>query len=199
MSLTRGVLRTGAVQRINLLQTCLWCHHPANPFIHLTFVFWCVMCIADWPHHNCLYISLYIAKSLLYPLPGHSVFINRLVENIWGAYLTFLSFICLVPCGPNVTADLDCRSQVLTLSWDATSNAEGYTTVVSNNNETENYINTEPGLMLSTLECGLDHKLKVTSFNSTCVSRPTVLSKRESKSCFTFDIHNMSSINHKNM
>ncbi|XP_034066039.1 uncharacterized protein LOC117542456 [Gymnodraco acuticeps] len=92
-----------------------------------------------------------------------------------------------VPCGPNVTADLDCRSQVLTLSWDATSNAEGYTTVVSNNNETETYINTEPGLMLSTLECGLDHKLKVTSFNSTCVSRPTVLSKRETP-CVPTDV-----------
>ncbi|KAK9519631.1 hypothetical protein VZT92_022346 [Zoarces viviparus] len=84
-----------------------------------------------------------------------------------------------VPCGPNVTANLDCRSQALTLSWNATSNAEGYKTVVSNSNNATSYITTEPGVMITTLECGLNYTLTVMSFNSTCVSQPSVLSIRE--------------------
>lgn len=98
-----------------------------------------------------------------------------------GTYFTFLSSLCPVPCGPNVNAKLDCQSQVLTLSWNATSNAEGYIVVVSNGNWNMSYTTTMPGLTITTLKCGLDYTLKVMSFNSTCVSRPTVLSIRESK------------------
>ncbi|XP_074491158.1 uncharacterized protein fndc7b [Sebastes fasciatus] len=84
-----------------------------------------------------------------------------------------------VPCGPHVDADLDCQSQALTLSWNATSNTDGYKIVASNGNNTMTYSTTEPGLTITSLECGLDYTLKVMSFNSTCVSRPTVLSIME--------------------
>lgn len=78
-------------------------------------------------------------------------------------------------------SDLDCESQVLTLSWTASSNAEGYMTVVSNSNKQMLYNTTEPALRISTMECGLDHTLKVMSFNGTCVSQPTMLSVGQSK------------------
>ncbi|KAL7397583.1 hypothetical protein ABVT39_024505 [Epinephelus coioides] len=84
-----------------------------------------------------------------------------------------------VPCGPKVDADLDCQSQLLTLSWNASNNVDGYETLVTSGDKEMSYITTEPGLMISTLECGQDYTLKVMSFNSTCVSRPTELSVRE--------------------
>lgn len=95
---------------------------------------------------------------------------------------TFLSSLCPVPCGPKVNADLDCQSQVLTLGWNATSNAEGYVTVISNGGEKLMTYNTsEPALRVNTLECGLDYTLKVMSYNGTCVSRPSVLPVSQSK------------------
>lgn len=95
--------------------------------------------------------------------------------------LNFLSSLCAVPCGPNVNADLDCQSQVLTLGWNASSNAEGYITVISNSDKQMSYNTTEPALRINTLECGLDYTLKVMSFNSTCVSQPSVLPVWQSK------------------
>ncbi|XP_044055462.1 uncharacterized protein LOC122877670 [Siniperca chuatsi] len=80
-----------------------------------------------------------------------------------------------VPCGPNVKADLDCQSQVLTLGWNSSSSAEGYITVISNSNKQMSYNTTKPVLRINTLECGLDYTLKVMSFNGSCVSQPTVL------------------------
>lgn len=91
------------------------------------------------------------------------------------------SSLCPVPCGPSVNADLDCQSQVLTLGWDASSNAEGYMTVISNSNNQMSYNTTEPALRINTLECGLDYTLKVMSFHGTCVSRPSVLPVWQSK------------------
>ncbi|KAI3368520.1 hypothetical protein L3Q82_025527 [Scortum barcoo] len=80
-----------------------------------------------------------------------------------------------VPCGPKVNVDLDCQSQVLTLSWNRSRNAEGYITVISKDNKKMSYNTTEPALKINTLECGLDYTLKVMSFKSTCVSQATVL------------------------
>nr|XP_046247875.1 uncharacterized protein LOC124060678 [Scatophagus argus] len=80
-----------------------------------------------------------------------------------------------VPCGPHVSADVDCQTQVVTLDWTPTSNAEGYIAVISNGNTQTSYNTTEPALRVNTLECGLDYTLKVTSFNGTCISQPSVL------------------------
>lgn len=93
----------------------------------------------------------------------------------------FFSSLCPVPCGPSVKTNLDCLSQVLTLSWDATSNAEGYVTIVSNSNNQMSYNTTEPALTINTLECGLDYSLKVMSFSGACVSQHTVLPVSQSK------------------
>ncbi|XP_040040842.2 uncharacterized protein fndc7b [Gasterosteus aculeatus] len=84
-----------------------------------------------------------------------------------------------VPCGPNVKSNLDCSSQVLTLSWNATKNAEGYTTVVSDGRNKTSHVTTMPAVTLTALECGLFYTLTVTSFNSTCVSQPSVMSIKE--------------------
>lgn len=71
---------------------------------------------------------------------------------------------------------------MLTLGWNATSNAQGYTTIISNGNGQMSYNTTEPGLRIDTLECGVDYSLQVTSFNGTCVSHPSVLPVAKSKS-----------------
>lgn len=94
---------------------------------------------------------------------------------------TFPSSLCPVPCGPRVNTNLDCLSQVLTLGWNSSSDAEGYITVISNSNKKVSYNTTKPALMISTLECGYDYTVKVMSFNGTCVSRPSVLPVRQSK------------------
>ncbi|XP_045905930.1 receptor-type tyrosine-protein phosphatase beta-like [Micropterus dolomieu] len=84
-----------------------------------------------------------------------------------------------VPCGPNVKANLDCQSQALTLGWNASGDAEGYITVISNGYKQMSYNTTKPELRINTLECGLNYTLKVMSFNGTCVSRPSVLPVRQ--------------------
>lgn len=121
-----------------------------------------------------------ISKQIyIQPIP---VFLN----NHHGQHISlipiFLSSLCPVPCGPKVNADFDCRSQVLTLGWNATSNAEGYITVISNSSEKLMTYNTsEPALRVNTLECGRDYMLKVMSYNGTCVSWPSVLPVSQSK------------------
>ncbi|KAM7387685.1 hypothetical protein PAMP_023907 [Pampus punctatissimus] len=79
-----------------------------------------------------------------------------------------------VACGPYVSSHLDCQSQVLSISWNASSKAQGYITVISDGNKKMSYNTTKPTLNVKTLECGQDYTVKVMSFNSTCVSRPTV-------------------------
>nr|XP_020513608.1 fibronectin type III domain-containing protein 7-like [Labrus bergylta] len=80
-----------------------------------------------------------------------------------------------VPCGPSAKADLDCRSGELTIGWNASSKAEGYMTEITSSVKKMTYNTTEHVLKVDTLECGLDYTVKVMSFNSTCVSHPSVL------------------------
>ncbi|CAB1419900.1 unnamed protein product [Pleuronectes platessa] len=85
-----------------------------------------------------------------------------------------------VPCGPaNLQANVDCATGGLTLDWDASSNAEGYVTVISDGTNETSHDTTQPKLSVSTLECGLEYTASVTSFNGTCVSFPSVLTFRE--------------------
>lgn len=86
-----------------------------------------------------------------------------------------------VPCGPNVNADLDCKSQALTLRWEVVHNAEGFIVLISNSNQQMSYNTTELTLRINTVECGLDYSLRVMSFIGTCVSQPSVLSTGQSK------------------
>ncbi|KAM3619311.1 uncharacterized protein V6R79_006036 [Siganus canaliculatus] len=80
-----------------------------------------------------------------------------------------------VPCGPDVEADLDCRAQVLTLSWSVTPNAEGYTAMVYNSNGQTSHNTTAPALTVDRLQCGIDYTVKVMSYSGTCVSHASVL------------------------
>ncbi|XP_039984445.1 uncharacterized protein LOC120790698 [Xiphias gladius] len=85
-----------------------------------------------------------------------------------------------VPCGPaNMRADVDCASGGLTVGWNASRNAEGYITVISDSEKKMSYNTTQPKLSINTLECGLEYTVMVTSFNRTCVSLPSVLPVRE--------------------
>ena len=78
-------------------------------------------------------------------------------------------------------ANVDCASGGLTLDWDASSNTEGYVTVISNGSNETSYNTTQPELSVSTLECGLEYTARVISFTGTCVSFPSVLPVREGK------------------
>lgn len=95
---------------------------------------------------------------------------------------TFHISLYPVPCGPYVHSHLDCQSQVLTIGWNASHEAQGYITVISDGTKKMSYNTTKPALSVKTLECGQDYTVKVMSVNGTCVSRPTVLPVRESKS-----------------
>ncbi|XP_034531079.1 uncharacterized protein LOC117806306 [Notolabrus celidotus] len=80
-----------------------------------------------------------------------------------------------VPCGPELKADLDCRSGELTIGWNASSKAEGFMADISNSDKTMTYTTSEPALRIDTLECGKDYTVKVMSYNGTCVSQPSLL------------------------
>ncbi|CAJ1061142.1 uncharacterized protein LOC117806306 [Xyrichtys novacula] len=80
-----------------------------------------------------------------------------------------------VPCGPEVTAGLDCRSGELNLSWESSSNAEGYLIFIQNSDKNMTFDTREPSLTFDMLECGKDYTIKVMSYNSSCVSHPSVL------------------------
>ncbi|XP_067369826.1 mucin-3B [Channa argus] len=85
-----------------------------------------------------------------------------------------------VPCGPaNTQASVDCATGGLTIGWNATRNAEGYITVISNNNGQNSYNTTQPTLKIDTLECGLQYSVTVMSFNRSCVSFPTIIPVKE--------------------
>lgn len=92
----------------------------------------------------------------------------------------FLIYLYLVPCGPYVNPHMDCKLQVLTIGWNATSQAQSYITVISDGTKQMSYNTTEPALSVKT-ECGQDYTVKVMSVNGTCVSHPTVLPVQQSK------------------
>lgn len=102
------------------------------------------------------------------------------VPNFWKTFSYILSFIP-VPCGPGVNFDLDCKSHVLTLGWDASATAVGHMAVISNSIHQVSYNTTEAVLRIGALECGVDYSLTVMSFNGTCVSQPTELPAWQSK------------------
>ncbi|KAI7794726.1 fibronectin [Triplophysa rosa] len=81
-----------------------------------------------------------------------------------------------VPCGPaNVRAEVQCLSGVLSMGWDRTEDAAGYTTsVVSVSTGEQVYCNsTSAACSLSDLQCGESYSIQVRSYNGTCLSLPT--------------------------
>lgn len=81
-----------------------------------------------------------------------------------------------VPCGPvNVRAEVQCPSGVLSMGWDRTEDAAGYTTsVVSVSTREKVYCNsTSTSCSLSDLQCGESYSIQVMSYNGTCMSMPT--------------------------
>ncbi|XP_065142693.1 fibronectin type III domain-containing protein 7-like [Paramisgurnus dabryanus] len=84
--------------------------------------------------------------------------------------------ISSVPCGPaQVHAEVQCPSGVLSMSWNRTEDAGGYTTsIVSVSTGEQVYCNsTEPFCSVSALQCGESYSVQVRSYNGTCLSMPT--------------------------
>lgn len=81
-----------------------------------------------------------------------------------------------MPCGPtHVRSEVQCLSDVLSISWDRTKDAEGYiATVVSTNTRELVYCNsTSPACNVSNLQCGDAYSVQVRSYNGTCLSMPS--------------------------
>lgn len=81
-----------------------------------------------------------------------------------------------VPCGPaHVHAEVQCPSGVLSMGWDRTEDAAGYTTsVISGSTGEHVYCNsTSATCSLSNLQCGESYSIQVRSYNGTCLSMPT--------------------------
>lgn len=85
-------------------------------------------------------------------------------------------------------ADVDCASGGVTVGWNASRNAEGYMTMVSDGNTYTSYNTTQPMLSIDTLGCGMEYTVKVMSFNRTCVSFPSVLPVQEGERSSVQDI-----------
>uniref|UniRef100_A0A3Q2UY66 Uncharacterized LOC102300190 n=1 Tax=Haplochromis burtoni TaxID=8153 RepID=A0A3Q2UY66_HAPBU len=85
-----------------------------------------------------------------------------------------------VPCGPaSASARVDCASGNVTISWNASQNAERYIVKISNGTMPLTYNTTQTNLAVHTLECGQEYTVNLMSFNGSCVSRPSELYFRE--------------------
>lgn len=79
-------------------------------------------------------------------------------------------------------AHLDCQSQVLTVGWNASSEADGYVAVISDGSTQTSYNTTEAALRISSLQCGRDYSLTVASVHGACSSHASVSPVWRSKS-----------------
>ncbi|XP_045544657.1 fibronectin type III domain-containing protein 7 [Salmo salar] len=80
-----------------------------------------------------------------------------------------------VPCGPaNVQTEMDCGSGTLTVSWDTSLRALGYTTIISHGNREQVTCNsTATSCSVDTLDCGEEYVVEVMSVNRSCLSKPS--------------------------
>ncbi|XP_055799638.1 fibronectin type III domain-containing protein 7-like [Salvelinus fontinalis] len=80
-----------------------------------------------------------------------------------------------VPCGPaNVQTEMDCGSGTLTVSWDTSLSALGYTTIISHGNREQVTCNsTATSCSVDTLDCGEEYVVEVMSVNRSCLSMPS--------------------------
>ncbi|XP_071200535.1 mucin-3B [Salvelinus alpinus] len=79
------------------------------------------------------------------------------------------------PCGPaNVQTEMDCGSGTLTVSWDTSLRALGYTTIISHGNREQVTCNsTATSCSVDTLDCGEEYVVEVMSVNRSCLSMPS--------------------------
>lgn len=75
------------------------------------------------------------------------------------------------------------------MGWNASRNAEGYMTVISDGSTYTSYNTTQPMLSIDTLGCGMDYTVKVMSFNRTCVSFPSVVPVVEGKRSLVYSLY----------
>lgn len=80
-----------------------------------------------------------------------------------------------VPCGPaNIQTEMDCGSGTLTVSWDTSLRALGYTTIISHGNREQVTCNsTATSCSVDTLDCGEEYVVEVMSVNRSCLSMPS--------------------------
>lgn len=79
-----------------------------------------------------------------------------------------------VQCGPDVTVDVDCETQVMTATWEAVSNVDSYEILVSDGTTGRDFSITDPIFTSSDLECGTTYTLEVKSIIDGCISHPTL-------------------------
>ncbi|XP_047442067.1 uncharacterized protein LOC125008801 [Mugil cephalus] len=85
-----------------------------------------------------------------------------------------------VPCGPaNLHANVDCTTGGVTISWNASKTAEGYTIKILGSNEEMIYNVTDTKLSLNTLQCGQEYTVRLRSYNGSCPSRPSEIRFKE--------------------
>ncbi|KAL2090270.1 hypothetical protein ACEWY4_014958 [Coilia grayii] len=80
-----------------------------------------------------------------------------------------------VPCGPsNTHAEVDCKTGVLSVGWNATVGADGYSTEVTSSQGERVQVNTTATQSrLDSLSCGESYTVEVRSFNGSCLSAPS--------------------------